>query len=77
MPMNISEQDFKFMTEGMTSDLIQLLIDRCHYTLPKATETVYASQTYAALLRPQTQLYYQSSGYVFSLLENEVATATA
>lgn len=75
--MNISEQEFKFMTEGMTSDLIQLLIDRRHCSLPQATEAVYASQTYAALLRPQTHLYYQSPGYVFSLLENEVPTPVA
>ena len=30
--MNVSEQEFKYMTEGITSDLIQLLIDRNQYT---------------------------------------------
>ena len=77
MLMNISEQEFKFMIESMTSDLIQLLIDRRHYTLQQATEATYASRTYAALLRPQTQLYYQSPGYVFSLLVNELSAATS
>lgn len=70
--MNVSEQEFKYMTEGITSDLIQLLIDRNQYTLPHAVETVYGSDIYNALLRPTSGLYSQSSGYVFSLLENDL-----
>ena len=71
--MNVSEQEFKFMVEGITSDLIQLLIDRKNYTLPRAVETVYGSDIYNALLRPTSGLYSQSSGYVFSLLENDLS----
>ena len=41
--MNVNNQEFKFMTEGITSDLIQLLMDREHVSLPKAIETVYES----------------------------------
>lgn len=70
--MNVSEQEFKFMTEGITSDLIQLLIDREHYTLPQAVEAVYKSDIYAALLRPRTGLYAQSSGYVYQYLGKEL-----
>lgn len=70
--MNISEQEFKYLVEGITSDSIQLLIDRKNYTLPRAVETVYGSNIYNALLRPTSGLYSQSSGYVYSLLENEL-----
>lgn len=70
--MNVSEQEFKFMTEGVTSDLIQLLMDRRHYTLPSAVEAVYGSMIYSALLRPASGLYAQSSGYVYALLDNEL-----
>ena len=70
--MNVSEQEFKFMVEGITSDLIQLLIDRKNYALPHAVETVYGSNIYNALLRPTSGLYSQSSGYVFSLLGNDL-----
>ena len=70
--MKVSEQEFKFMVEGITSDLIQLLIDREHYTLPKAVEAVYGSDTYSALLRPATGLYAQSSGYVYQYLVKEL-----
>ena len=71
--MNVSEQEFKFMVEGITSDLIQLLLDREGYTLPRAVDTVYGSNIYNALLRPSSGLYSQSSGYVFSLLESELS----
>jgi len=72
--MKVSEQEFKFMTEGITSDLIQLLMDREHQTLPLAVEAVYGSNIYSALMRPASGLYAQSSGYVFSLLEHELST---
>ncbi len=71
--MNVSEQDFKFMVESITSDLIQLMMDRQNYTLSRAVETVYNSNIYNALLRPTSSLYSQSSGYVFSLLERELS----
>lgn len=70
--MNVSEQEFKYMVEGITSDLIQLLMDRNQYTLPRAVDAIYSSNTYNALLRPQSNLYFQSSGYVYSLLNNEI-----
>ena len=60
------------MTEGITSDLIQLLMDREHYSLPMAVETVYESDIYNALQRPTSNLYAQSSGYVYILLEKEL-----
>ena len=70
--MNVSEQEFKFMVEDITSDLIQLLMNRTQYTLPNAVEVVYSSNIYKALLRPTSGLYAQSSGYVYSLLEDEL-----
>ena len=70
--MNVSEQEFKFMVECITSDLIQLLMDRDQYTLPRAVEAVYSSNIYNALLRPQSNMFYQSSGYVYSLLNDEL-----
>jgi hypothetical protein len=70
--MNVSEQDFMFMAEGITSDLIQMLMDREHYSLSKAVELVYNSSIYSALLRPASGLYAQSSGYVYQYLDKEL-----
>ncbi|MCR5445344.1 MAG: hypothetical protein K6E96_06655 [Bacteroidales bacterium] len=71
--MNVTEQEFKYMVEGITSDLIQFLMERKQYTLPRAVEVVYGSNAYRALQHPISQLYTQSSGYVYSMLENELS----
>ena len=72
--MNVSERYFQFMTEGITSDVIQMLMDRKHLSLPKAVESVYNSNTYKALLRPASGLYAQSPGYVYQYLDKELET---
>ncbi|MBQ7056775.1 MAG: hypothetical protein IJM84_02355 [Bacteroidaceae bacterium] len=70
--MNISQQEFQFMVEAITSDLIQLLIDRDGYTLPQAVSAVYDSHIYQSLLRPQSNLFFQSAGHVYAYLSDEL-----
>ena len=70
--LTADEQEFKYMVEGVTSDLIQLLMERNQYALPRAIVTVYSSNTYRALLRLQSNLYFQSTGYLYSLLSDEI-----
>ncbi len=62
------------MIEDITSDLIQMLIERRGYTLQQAVDTVYNSETHAAYIRPETALYYQSSGYIYEYLIRELRT---
>lgn len=72
--MNISQEDFRWMVEGMTADLIRLLMERDGYTMPEAFSVVYGSATYRALLHPESHFYYQSPGYVYSYLKTELET---
>lgn len=72
--MNISEKEYKWMVEQIVSDLIDKLMVQENYEFARAFETVYASDTYQALLNPQTNLYTQSSGYVYSFLLSEIKT---
>lgn len=72
--MNISEKEYKWMVESIISDMIDMLIEREGYDFARAFETVYASDTYQALLKPQTNLYSQSSGYIYSYLISEIRT---
>jgi len=60
------------MQEDMYADLIQLLMEGYGYTLEKAMETLYNSETFACLQNAETGLYYQSAGYVYSFLTNEL-----
>lgn len=67
------KEEFQFMIEGMVSDLIQLLMKRRGMTMADAFDAVYHSRTYENLLNPETRLYFQSPGYVYSYLEEELA----
>jgi len=69
------KEDFQFMIEGMTSNLIQLLTKRkgMSMTITDAFDTVCQSKTYENLLNPATKLYFQSPRYVYSYLAEELS----
>ena len=56
------------MVEGMTSDLIRLVMENEQLSMTEEFEKVYNSRTYESLLNPKSQLYYQSPGYVYACL---------
>jgi len=68
----MGKEEFQFMIEGMVSDLIRLLIEPRGMSMAEAFDTVYRSKTYEHLLNPETRLYFQSPGYVYSYLEDEL-----
>lgn len=69
--MTISDAQFQYMVEEITSDLIRLVMETENLTMPEAFNKVYNSQTYEHLLNPKSQLYYQSVGYIYALLCSE------
>lgn len=72
--MNIEKKDFDFMVDILTRDLISLLMERQNLSMKAAFDVFYNSDTYAALNRPESGLYFQSPKYVYSILENEMKT---
>ena len=70
--MKLTAGQIKMMQEDMYADLIQLLMEEYDYTLEKAMDTLYNSETFARLQNAETGLYYQSPGYVYSFLANEL-----
>lgn len=70
--MKLTTGQIKMMQEDMYAELIQMLMDGYGYTLEKAMETLYNSDTFARLQDANTGLYYQSSGYVYSFLISEL-----
>ena len=70
--MKLTSGQIKMMQEDMYADLIQILMENYGYSLEKAMETLYNSETFARLQDAETGLYYQSSGYVYSFLANEL-----
>ena len=70
--MKLTTEQIKMMQEDMYADLIQLLMEGYGYTMDKAMETLYNSETFARLQDAETGLYYQSPGYVYSFLTNDL-----
>jgi hypothetical protein len=64
--------DFDYMVEGMTRDLVVLLMERRHMTMSDAFDTIYNSETYEKLTDPRSGLYFQAPGYVYDFLEKEI-----
>jgi len=48
-----------------------LVMENERLSMPDAFDKVYNSQTYENLLNPESQLYYQSPGYVYDCLCTE------
>ena len=71
--MKLTEGQIKMMQEDMYAELIQILMEKYGYTLEKAMDTLYNSDTFARLQNAETGLYYQSLGYVYSFLDSELS----
>lgn len=66
--------DFNYMKEAIAADIAELLTKDLGMSVTEALDTLYNSETYAKLNRPQTGLYFQSPLYVYSFLKNELST---
>ena len=71
--MKLTEGQIKMMQEDMYAELIQILMEKYGYTLEKAMDTLYNSETFARWQDANTGLYYQSPGYVYSFLNSELS----
>lgn len=71
--MKLSEGQIKMIQEDMYAELIQILMEEYGYSLEKAMDTLYNSDTFARLQDANTGLYYQSPGYVYSFLNSELS----
>ena len=72
--MNVEKKDFDFMVDILTRDIITLLMERHNMDMKSAFDVFYNSDTYSALNRPESGLYFQSPKYIYSIMENEMKT---
>lgn len=70
--MNITQAEFQNMKEEIVKDMIARLIDETNCTLEEAFGYVYNSNVFNKLNDPDTGLFFQSSGYVYSFLKEEL-----
>ena len=70
-----TQKRVEFLKLKLTEELVAMLMEETGCTISVAFDTLYKSQTYAKLSDPNTKLYIQSAGYVYSILEEEVSSA--
>lgn len=68
--MSIGE--FKYMKEGVTADLVELLMKDFNLNYKEAMGVLYDSDLYVKLSDPASGLYFQSALYVYSYLKSEL-----
>lgn len=70
--MILTDSQIKMMQEDMSASLVQMLMEQMNYSMDEALDTLYNSDTFSRLQDSRTGLYYQSPGYVYSFLDNEL-----
>lgn len=70
--MNITSSEFEYLVEGIVKDMTIMLMKEYDIEALKALDIVYTSRTFKSLKDPSTGLYFQSSGYVFEILKEEL-----
>ena len=63
--------DIQFQIECLTTELVDMLMQKYGWDIKKALDELYSSETNARLNEPPWGLYYESAVYVFSYLQNE------
>lgn len=71
----LTPQQIQLMKDELTCEIAVMLVEETHCTTTEALDTIYTSETFERLQDNNTGLYYQSAGYVYSFLKNELLTA--
>ena len=75
MNKKLTAQQIQLLKDELCTELAGYLMDDFHYTPQEAIDVLYTSETFDRLQDDTTGLYYQSPGYVYSFLQNELRTA--
>lgn len=73
--MALTKEQIQLMKDDLCTELIGFLVDEYHYSPQEAIDVLYTSETFERIQDNSTGLYYQSPGYVYSFLQNELTTA--
>ena len=75
MTSKLTPKQIQLLKDELTTELAGFLVDDYHYSPQEAIDVLYTSETFERLQDNATGLYYQSPGYVYSFLQNELKTA--
>ena len=75
MTTKLTHEQKQLMKDELSVEIAGFLVDDYKYSPEEAIDVLYTSETFDRLQDDATGLYYQSPGYVYSFLKNELKTA--
>jgi hypothetical protein len=75
MTTRLTPEQIQLLKDDLCVEIAGYLVDDFHYTPKEAIDVLYTSETFDRLQDDDTGLYYQSAGYVYSFLQNELTKA--
>ena len=75
MTTKLTPDQKQLLKVELSVEIAGFLIDDYNYSPEEAIDVLYTSETFDRLQDDSTGLYYQSPGYVYSFLQNELKTA--
>ena len=75
MTTKLTPEQRQLLKDELSVEIAGFLVDDYKYSPEEAIDVLYTSETFDRLQDDATGLYYQSPGYVYSFLQNELKTA--
>ncbi|MBO5627752.1 MAG: hypothetical protein J5965_01570 [Aeriscardovia sp.] len=75
MTTKLTSEQKQLLKDELSVEIAGFLVDDYKYSPEEAIDVLYTSETFDRLQDDNTGLYYQSPGYVYSFLQNELKTA--
>jgi hypothetical protein len=75
MTSRLTPEQIQLLKDELATELAGFLVDDFQLTPQEAIDMLYTSETFERLQDNATGLYYQSAGYVYSFLQNEIRNA--
>ena len=75
MTTKLTPEQKQLLKDELSVEIAGFLVDDYKFSPEEAIDVLYTSETFDRLQDDATGLYYQSPGYVYSFLQNELKTA--
>lgn len=72
--MRLNSRQIEHLQEALTIELTQMLMENWGYSMQEALTVLYNSDTFERLSDPAIGLYFQSAGYIYDYLQNELTS---
>lgn len=75
MKTKLTPKQIQLLKDDISAELAGYLVQDLHCKPKEALDLLYTSETFERLQDSASGLYYQSPGYVYSFLQNELKAA--